>query len=170
MRKIILFIASSLDGFITGENGELDWLFTDQDYGYTKFLSSTDCALMGRKTYETAIKLGDSPKEGRKWYVFTHSSEQNKENITFISDLVPFTKKLRQQKGKNIWLIGGSEAISILMNAGLVDEIIISIHPILLGKGIPLFKNIGKIINLKLVKSTKFNSGLLQLHYLVERN
>ncbi len=168
MRKIILFIASSLDGFIAGEKGELDWLFTDQDYGYAEFLSSTDCALMGRKTYETAVKLGDSPKEGRKWYIFTHTSEKNKENIKFISDPISFTKKLKQEKGKNIWFIGGSEVISLLMNAGLIDEIILSIHPIILGKGIPLFKNIDKKINLKPVESTKFNTGLLQLHYLVK--
>ena len=165
MRKIILFIASSLDGFIAKRNGNVDWLFMDADYGYSKFYSKVDTVIMGRKTYEKALEFEKHPFKGKKAYVFTRKSSLKAKNIDLVSDPVTFTKKLKGLSGNNIWLVGGSDIISILMNAELVDKIVVSIHPILLGKGIPLFQNIKKEINLSLAKSVKFDSGLLQLHY-----
>jgi len=168
MRKVILFIASSLDGFIARKDGGIDWLFSDADYGYSKFYSSIDTVITGRKTYDLTLILEKEPFKDKKIYVFTNNLKSRLLiNAEVISDPVNFVKKLKDIKGKNIWLLGGSEIITLLMNANLVDEIILSIHPIVLGNGIPLFINI-KEIKLELVKSKKFDNGLLQLKYNVK--
>ena len=168
MRKIVLFIASSLDGFIAREDGGIDWLFSDGDYGYSKFFKSVDTVIMGRKTYEVSLTFGDYPYNGKKVYVFTRKKSIRPDgNAEFVSDPVSLCKKLKKLPGKNIWLVGGSEIVSVLINAGLVDEIILSTHPIILGSGIPLFNCIKKEIKMRLVKSVKFGSGLLQAHYVV---
>ena len=170
MRKIKLFIASSLDGYIATEDGSIDWLYTDSDYGYTQFYNSVDTILMGRKTYDKIIELAaEYPHKDKKNYVFNQKKSAGKRkekekdhNVEIIADIIDFVKiQLLQSQGKDIWLIGGADIISIFLNAGMLDEIL-SIHPIVLGKGIPLFR---KQMNLKLVKSIPYESGLVQLHY-----
>ncbi|HLC59934.1 MAG TPA: dihydrofolate reductase family protein [Candidatus Nanoarchaeia archaeon] len=164
MRKIKLFIACSLDGFIARVDGGIDWLFTG-DYGYKEFYDSIDTVLMGRKTYELALKLGETYKD-KKAVVFTTKENLKKSsNIEFISDVISFTKKLKNLKGKDIWLVGGGEIVSLLLNNNLIDEMIIFMHPIILGKGIPLFKSIKKEIKLKLIGTHKFEDGLVKLYY-----
>ncbi len=165
MRKIVLFIASSLDGFIARENGGTGWLFSDADYGYKKFFASVDTVLVGRKTYEQALGFGSWPFEGKKCVVLSRKKLRDK-RVEFSGDAVSVAKKLKRQKGKNIWLVGGSQIIFALMNAGLVDEIILSIHPIVLGKGIPLFASITRETKFALAGVKRFKSGLAQLHYL----
>jgi dihydrofolate reductase len=172
MRKIKLYIACSLDSYIAGENGSIDWLFSDADYGYTKFYNSIDTILVGRKTYDQSLTFEEYPYKGKKVYVFTHKAEIEKKkkipDVEYIDDDIPeFVRRLIQQPvgNKDIWLLGGGEIVSIFLNADLVDEIILSIHPIILGKGIPLFSNIKKRVNLRLLESIPFESGLVQLHY-----
>lgn len=168
MRKLVLFIAASLDGFIARKDGSIDWLFSDADYGYSKFFKSIGTVIVGRKTYEQALGFGEYPFKGKKCYVFTAKQKGRKDaNATFVSEPVSFSKKLLKSAGKDVWLVGGSEIISLLMNAGLVAEIIVSIHPIILGSGIPLFNKIKKEITLRLIGSKEFRSGLVQLHYQV---
>ena len=164
MRKIKLFIACSLDGFIAREDGSIDWLFNG-DYGYAKFYKSIDTVLMGRKTYELSLILNDTHK-GKKVIVFTKQKSVHKlPNAEFISDAVGFTKKLKKSKGKGIWLVGGGEIVSILLNSKLIDEMIIFVHPIILGKGIPLFRNMEKEIKLKLIEQFAYKDGLVRLYY-----
>ena len=166
MRKIKLFIACSLDGFIARENGGIDWLLTG-DYGYKKFYASIDTVLMGRKTYELGLKLGETYMEKRT-IVFTKQKNLKKVgNVKLVSDIVSFTKKLKKQKGKDIWLVGGGEIVSVLLNNKLVDEMQIFVHPIVLGKGIPLFPNIKKEVKLKLVETFAFKDGLVKMNYSV---
>jgi dihydrofolate reductase len=159
MRKIKLFIASSLDGYIATEDGSIDWLYTDSDYGYTQFYNSVDTILMGRKTYDKIIELAaEYPHKDKKNYVFSQKKSAGKRtekekdhNVEFIADIIDSVKiQLLQSQGKDIWLIGGADIISIFLNAGMLDEIILSIHPIVLGKGIPLFRNLQRQMNLKL--------------------
>jgi len=173
MRKIKLFIAS-LDGYIATEDGSIDWLYTDSDYGYTQFYNSVDTILMGRKTYDKIIELAaEYPHKDKKNYVFSQKKSAGKRkgkekdhNVEIIADIIDFVKiQLLQSQGKVIWLMGGADIISIFLNAGMLDEIILSIHPIVLGKGIPLFINLQRQMNLKLVKSIPYESGLVQLHY-----
>jgi dihydrofolate reductase len=151
MRKIKLFIDSSLDGYIATEDSSIDWLYTDCDYGYTQFYISVDTILMGRKTYDKIIELAaEYPHKDKKNYEFSQKKSAGKRkekekdrNVEFIADIIDFVKiQLLQSQGKDIWLIGGADIISIFLNAGMLDEIILSIHPIVLGKGIPLFRNL----------------------------
>ena len=168
MRKIILYIASSLDGFIARKNGEIDWLFSDADYGYKKFYASIDTVLVGNKTYRQSLGFEEAPFKGKQVFVFTHKPGKPAPGVQFVTNSVGLVKKLKNAQGKHIWLCGGSQIISVLLNSGLCDEIILSIHPIILGSGIPLF-DVQKEINLKFVKSKSFPSGLVQLHYLAKK-
>ena len=175
MRKIKLFIASSFDGYIARNNDSVDWLFADSDYGYKKFYDSIDTIIIGRKTFDISIKLnnGKNPYKDKKSYIFTRNhkygiSDTKIENveITCNQNIIKFTKSLINSNGKDIWLVGGSEIISILLNNRLIHDIIVSIHPIILGKGIPLFKKTHiNFIKLKLISSYVYESGLIQTHY-----
>jgi dihydrofolate reductase len=171
MRKVKLFIASSLDCYIAREDGGIDWLFTDDDYGYTKFYDSIDTIIVGRKSYDQSLTFDDYPYKGKKVYVFTRKKirkNNNEQDVVYIdTNIQDFVTSLTQSIGKDIWLIGGSEIVSVLLNVGLVDEIILSIHPIILGTGIPLLRDIQKEVNLKLENSLSFDSGLTQLYYKV---
>jgi dihydrofolate reductase len=171
MRKVKLFIASSLDCYIAREDGGIDWLFTDDDYGYTKFYDSIDTIIVGRKSYDQSLTFDDYPYKGKKVYVFTRKKirkNNNEQDVEYIdTNIQDFVTSLTQSIGKDIWLIGGGEIVSVLLNAGLVDEIILSIHPIILGTGIPLLRDIQKEVNLKLENSLSFDSGLTQLYYKV---
>lgn len=167
MRQVVIFIASSLDGFIARRNGDVDWLFTDEDYGYTEFYESIDTVLMGRKTYDKIAEFDQYPYLAKKSYVFSKSFNPNKyDSVTFVSEnLVKFTQQLRLSEGKDIWLVGGSEIIKLFVKSKMIDEIIVSIHPLILGDGIPLFLNNDEQINLKLKNCINFSTGLVQLHY-----
>ena len=177
MRKVKLYIASSLDNYIASDNGSIEWLFSDADYGYTKFYDSIDTILVGRKTYDQSLTFEEYPYKGKKVYVFTRSAEVEKKkktlDVEYIDDDIPnFVRGLVQQPvgNRDIWLLGGGEIVSILLNADLVDEIILSVHPIILRKGIPLFSNINKGVNLRLLESIPFESGLVQLYYRILKN
>lgn len=167
MRKIVLFIASSLDSYIARPLGEIDWLFTDQDYGYSEFLKSIDTVLLGRKTYEQVLTFGEYPYQDLKSYVFTKNTLfQAKKDVEVVTeDLKTFIDDLRQVDGKNIWLVGGSQLTYDFMNQNLVDELIVSIHPIILGEGIPLFASQTTPQSLNFTKCQTYSSGLVQLSY-----
>jgi dihydrofolate reductase len=175
MRRIKMFIASSLDGFIAREDGSIDWLFTDDDYGYQEFYESVDAVIMGRKTFEKGLELGGgiNPTKDKKNYVFSRNQQslggmEKDDEVEFVGkDVRKFVEQLVDSSGKDIWLVGGSEIISILLKADLVHDIILSIHPKILGKGIPLFKNTEKEISLKMINFKAFDSGLIQLHYTI---
>lgn len=175
MRRIKMFIASSLDGFIAREDGSIDWLFTDDDYGYQEFYESVDAVIMGRKTFEKGLELGGgiNPTKDKKNYVFSRNQQslggmEKDDEVEFVDkDVRKFVEQLVDSSGKDIWLVGGSEIISILLKADLLHDIIMSIHPKILGKGIPLFKNTEKEMNLKMINCKAFDSGLGQLHYTI---
>ena len=166
MRKAKLFIASSLDGYIARTDGSVDLLFTDHDYGYAKFYASIDTIIMGRKTYDTALKFEKQPYKDKKSCVFTRRPP-NQEfcNLEFTSNVVGVTRRLVHSANyKDIWLVGGAEINSILLEAGLIHEIIIAIHPTILGSGIPLFKGVRQA-DMKVIDLTKYDNGLLQVRY-----
>ena len=165
MRILILNLAVSLDGFIAGPNGEYDWCFTDADYGMTEFMESIDSLLIGRKSYEIIIKYGP-PYPGKKNFVFSRTLKNSPyENVVIVqNDPAGFADELKKQDGKNIWLFGGGDIIQELYDHDLIDEWVLSIHPVLLGKGIPLIKRENRK-NLKLKNSISWPSGLLQCTY-----
>ena len=169
MRKIILFIASSLDGYIARETGEIDWLPENTASGYDEFIKSADTVIMGRKTYDQILTLGCYPYTSKKSYVFSRAGgNSNDENIEFVHDADKLVKSIISNSGTNIWLIGGAEIISMFLNLGFVDEIILSIIPVVLGSGVPLFKDVGREVKLELIKTSNYDK-LVELHYKVSK-
>lgn len=167
MRKVILFIASSLDGYIARTSGSVDWLFTDQDYGYTDFLAGVDTILMGRRTYEQVLSFGEYPYKDIQGYVFSKvRAGETDEHVTFISgDPAGFVEGLKSSTGKDIWLVGGAAVIQLFMVHDLIDEFMIFVHPIILGKGIPLFHAPVPTRTLSFQNCRAFDTGLVRLTY-----
>lgn len=177
MRKIILGLAVSLDGFIEGPNGEYDWCFTDQDYGMSDFFKRVDTLFIGRKTYEmaqSAQSMGEAGSAGfpkLKEYIFSTTLDKVKDGAILIKDNIKEeVEKIKKDsstssEGKDIWLFGGAGLTTSLLNLGLVDEISLAVHPIILGGGKPLFSNINKRIQLKLIDSKTYSTGLVSLTY-----
>jgi len=168
MRKVVLFIATSIDGFIAGEDGNTDWLYTDGDFGYSEFYQSVDTTIMGYSTYYYINQFPEFPYPDKNNYVFSRSKRVPDNNpIEFVfGNVVDFVKKLKNQEGKNIWLVGGGQINSILHNANLIDQMIISIHPIALGNGIKLFRDVSlKRLNFRLINHHLYDRGLVQLTY-----
>jgi dihydrofolate reductase len=170
MRKIILGLAVTLDGFIEGPNGEYDWCFTDQDYGMTEFLNRIDAIFYGRKSYEMMAGMeapgGENPWAGKKNYVFSNTLKQTGKDFEVIGgDIEKHVKRIKAMSGKDIWLFGGASLTTSLLNVGLVDELWLSVHPILLGKGKPLFSGIDKRIKTRLLRTKPYETGLVSLSY-----
>lgn len=140
-RKIILYTAVSLDGYIAGTDYDLSWLFGNEDYGYDSFLESVDTLLIGKKTYLDILGFGEFPYKSKRNFVFTSDiSFPGNEFVKIInSDPADFAGRLKMEDGKDIWLVGGSVLNSTLLNANLIDEMFLFYHPVILGGGIPLF-------------------------------
>ncbi len=167
MRKIILFIASSLDGYIAKNDGNVDWLPVHGSSGYDNFYKSIDTVIMGKTTYDQVLTFGAYPYKDKKSYVFTRNNDHKKdENIQFVNDVEKLIRNILSNPGMNIWLVGGSKMISNFMNLGFVDELILSIIPTVLGNGIPLFMDIQKETKFELIKTTDYDA-LIELHYKV---
>lgn len=169
--KITLYIAASLDGYIAGPNGEIDWLsmadHPGEDYGYYQFYDSVDALIMGRKTYELPAGVEEWPYPGKPSYVFTRQVlTTDRDDVFFVSgppeDLVA---NLRTQGFQHVWMVGGGEIVRAFLARGLIDEHIISIIPVLLGEGIPMFPPTGPQQKLELLSSRQYESGLVQAHY-----
>lgn len=171
MRKVILGVAVSLDSFIEGPNGEYDWCFTDQDYGMSEFYKRVDSVFIGRKSYEMSYGLEDGGGFGlpkMKEYVFSNTLKEVKEGTTLVSgDIKGAVEMIKQQDGKDIWLFGGGSLTTSLMNLGLIDEFWLSVHPIVLGAGKPLFQNINDRTSLKLIETKVYETGLVSLKYVL---
>lgn len=170
MRKIILGLAVSLDGLIEGPNGEYDWCFTDQDYGMQEFLQRIDTIFTGRKTYEMSLGKEDFdlgfPR--MKEYIFSTTMKTAPEGKTLIKgDIENEVLKIKNSPGKDIWLFGGALLTTSLMNLKLVDEVWLSIHPIILGRGKPIFNDIRERIHLTLTDTKTYSSGLVSVTYQV---
>ena len=175
-RKVILYIAMSLDGFIATKNDEIDWLDNidhgDNDYGYTQFTSEVDTYIVGKRTYDVVLKLTDgvfAQSEKFDCYVLTRSSKEAENGVQFYSDDVKnLIEELKSKPGKNIYCDGGGQVVSLLLKDALIDKIIVSIIPILLGDGIRLFPGTEmEHQTLKIIASKQYENGLVQLKYSV---
>lgn len=171
MRKIILQVAVSLDGFIEGPNGEIDWCFTDQDYGLKDFFKQIDTLFMGRKTYELMLRMGDEATAGFpkfKQYIFSTTLNEAKDATVISDNIQSGVQKIKNEKGKDIWLFGGGELTSSLMNLRLVDEIWLAVHPVILAGGKTTFPSLKERVNLKLLGTKTYSTGLVFLKYSIE--
>lgn len=166
MRKIILNVAISLDGLIEGPKGEFDWCFTDQDYGMTQFLNRIDTIFYGRKSYEVMMAMdGKNPFENKASFVFSNTLKADKAYTLIRGDVVSQVTSIKNSTGKDIWLFGGAALTAVLMEAKLVDELLMAVHPIVLGKGKPMFGSLSHRMPLELLESHVYSSGLVSLHY-----
>ena len=185
MRKKILFMHTSLDGFVAGPNGEMDWILVDEEmFEYAKQQTEeADTALYGRVTYQMMESYwptaADKPnaskhdKEHSAWYnkvekiVVSKTMEgTNLPNTNIISDNLPNeVTKLKNKTGKNIVIFGSASVAHALMAENIIDDYWLFVNPILLGEGIPLFKDIKQRTKLKIAASETFASGVVCLHY-----
>jgi len=170
-RKLVLYIAVSLDGYIAKPNDDLGFLSIveqeGQDYGYAEFIESVDTVIIGRKTYEKVISMGyNIPYPDKDVYIITRTPRPNLGSVKFYSgDLKLLVRKLKTENDKNIFCDGGSQIVNELLKDNLIDELIISVIPILVGNGIRLFSDGRPEQQLELISVKSFDKGLVQLHY-----
>lgn len=173
MRKLSLFIATSLDGYIAKPNDDLGFLKLvekeGEDYGYADFTANIDTIIIGRKTYDWVVReIGASHYNNgdRNVYVITKNKRQSVvKTIFYTGNLIELVQQLKNETGKDIYCDGGAEIVNELLKSDLIDEFIISIVPVLVGDGIRLFKDGRPEQQLELVNSKTFDTGLTQLHY-----
>lgn len=166
MRKVILYIATSLDGCIARKDDSIDWLpaISDEDYGFDPFFAGIDTVIMGYKTYEVSNNLGDWPYPGKEAFVFSRNDRVLMHGAQLIhKDPAAFVAELKKQPGKDIWLVGGGSIFSQLHNAGLVDEYVITLIPVLLGNAISLFPDLQREEHLELNSCKAFGNGSVML-------
>jgi dihydrofolate reductase len=168
MRRFIVYLATSADGFIARPDGAYDFLdrpWPKHQYGMPAFLKSVDAIVMGRKSYDIGGAKGWGKK---KVYVLSHEARKAKDAV-FFSDAAALARTLRAAKGNNIWLFGGSESIAAFLDAGEVDEIRTFVVPVLIGEGIPLLTPRHRNVPLSLIEAKPFEDGVVMLHYSVTR-
>ena len=180
MSRITLYVAQSLDGFIADEDGGVGWLETFKDHyekgvsgeSYQEFLQSLDCLIIGAYTYEQILAFEDWPYGDMPTFVVTHRElSASKESIRlYTGDLVKLVKGVIPPEYENIWLVGGADLAQEFMRLGLVDEIRLSVIPVLLGSGVSLFGNSDTGSALHLTDVTAFKTGIVELWYDVVRN
>lgn len=169
MRRVVLGLGISLDGYIARTDGAVDFLFMPKDYSMGPFFATIDAALMGRKTYDAALKMGGGGfgSSPMKNYVFSHSQPPGERGgVTFVNEAPEsFLAKLRERPGKNIWLMGGGELARSFLKKDLVDELYIGIVPILIGEGLPLFPSGFPQREFTLLENKTFSKGMIALKY-----
>lgn len=170
-RKLILYIATSLDGYIAKLNDDLSFLSLveqeGQDYGYADFLKTVDTVIVGRKTYDKVVSFGfDFPHADKDVFIITRTPRPDIGSAKFYTgDLKSLIDRLKSEKGKNIFCDGGAEIVNELLKDNLIDEFIISVIPILVGNGTKLFQDGRPELKLELISTKQFEKGLAQIHY-----
>lgn len=181
MKKVILNLAVTLDGFIEGINGEVDWCIMDDDMHFDTFIESIDTIFYGRISYDAWGNFqpdeNTSPTEKAMWhaihsknkFVFSSQNRHDDKAVFIASDITDKVNEIKQQGGKDIWLYGGASLIKTFIDLGLIDVYKISLHPVALGNGKPLFENLKDRIGLKLTGTRVFKSGVVELTYEPEK-
>jgi dihydrofolate reductase len=171
-RKIIVHIATSADGYVARPDGDIEWLTKRRApkgfYGIGKFMNSIDAKLLGRKTYDVSVQMGAKFDTGTPHYVFSHrpAPAAVPAGVEFVSEAIgAFAKRLRTGKGKNIWMMGSGEIIASFLDAGAIDDFIISVIPTFIGEGIPLIAHRHRHVPLRLQSVRRFSDGVVQIHY-----
>ena len=175
MRKVTFGGANSLDNFIARKDDAVDWLlWGDEAASYMKeFWKTIDTVVMGRRTYEVALRLskgGGGGYPGVKTYIFSRTLKKSRgKKVEIIStDAAEFVRDLKNKEGKDICVLGGGLLAKSLFEADLIDEIGFNIHPVLLGQGIPLFHEMNRQINLELLECKPFKNGCVYVSYRVK--
>ena len=176
-RKIIVHIATSADGYIARPDGDIEWLTKRPApkgfYGIGKFMNSIDTKLLGRKTYELSLRMGAPVDAKNRKIVFSsHAPPANSPSgVEFVNDAIgPFVSRLREQPGKDIWLMGGGELIASFLDERAIDEFVITVVPVFIGDGIPLIARRHRHVLLDLQSVERFDDGVVQLQYRVQKH
>jgi len=176
-RNVIVHIATSADGYIARPDGDLEWLTSRPApagfYGMTAFMRSIDTKLLGRKTYEESLRMGAKFDSGARTIVFSRHAPpaDAPSSVEFVSGAIgPFVSRLREQPGKDIWLMGGGELIASFLDEQAIDEFVISVAPVFIGDGIPLIARRPRHVPLDLHSVERFEDGLVQLRYHLHTN
>ena len=174
-RKVIVHIATSADGYIARPDGDLEWLTSRPApkgfYGMADFVKTIDTKLIGRKTYEASLSLGAKFDSKDRYIVFSRHAPPAgaPSGVEFVSDPIgPFIDQLREQTGKDIWLMGGGNLIASFLDEHAIDEFVVSVVPVFIGDGIPLIARRHRHVPLELHSVERFEDGLVQLHYRVK--
>ncbi|MGK7378752.1 dihydrofolate reductase family protein [Planococcus sp. 1R117A] len=168
-RKVTCYIAISLDGYIATKDDSLDWLFKvemEGDAGYAEFIETIDTVVMGRRTYDWIVEMekGKVPYPDKKCYVFSNSKSGQAENVIFTNeDVKSFVEREKSLPGKDIWVVGGGNLLHSFLKEKLIDEFLISIAPIMIGQGIPLFQELDFETEFTL-KSAQQSGQFTQMH------
>ena len=166
MRKIISGFASSLDGYITAENGAYDWIIPNKEIDFKALYEPYDTFFYGRKTYESVIQVGVSKAKGISHYVFSNSLESPQPPFQLISGPIhDHVMAIKSKPGKDIAVFGGAHLLAALLDLKLVDEIHISVIPVLLGSGLPMVSRLKERIPLELKNTKTYSNGTVALHY-----
>ncbi len=177
MRKVILDLAVTLDGLIEGPNGETDWCIMDEEMGFDSFLSGIDTLFYGRKSYDLWGNFqpddNATPVEKSLWkavhskqkFVFSHTPHPDHTATWISTDLATRVQQIKNQPGKDIWLYGGASLITTFIALDLIDSYRLSVHPVILGQGKPLFANLQDRVVLTLDEVKAFRSGVTLLSY-----
>lgn len=175
MRKLIAYLATSADGFIARPDGDVAWLDRprpENDYGMSAFLRSVDTVVMGRLTWEAGQKLGGAVVEGKRNIVLSRTLPSYGCPGATVENVEPaaFAKKLRSEKGRNVWLMGGANVFGSFLTAGALDELIIHVVPVLIGTGISLLDAAPRQTELTLRSTRRFADGVVKLHYEINQD
>ena len=170
MRKVVLSLGISLDGYIARLDGSVDFLFMPKDYPMGLFLKTIDTAIMGRKTYEVGLKMGGGSAfvgSSTTYYVMSRSQAPGERGGVIFTKQTPaeLIAQIRKNRGKNIWHMGGGELAREFLKADLVDEIYLGVVPVLLGEGLPLFPSGFPQRNFTLLENKTYSKGLIALKY-----
>lgn len=172
-RKIVVFIATSADGYIARPDGDVSWLDRGggpENYGTLEFMAGIDTILWGRRTYEKALELGGAFDENTRHYVFSRDPPGDAPAaVEFVDEPVEeFCARLRAARGKDVWMMGGGELIASFLDADQIDELILYVMPVLIGEGVPLIAPRRGDVPLRLLSSRAYENGVVRLHYAVE--
>ena len=171
MPEVVYYVATSLDGYIATPEGSVDWLSTfegtEEDYGYAEFYSTVDALLLGSRTYEQSLAFGEWAYRGKPCWVFSGRSLTPLEpNMTVTSACpVDVLSELEARSLRRAWLVGGGTLAASFRKHGFITEYIVSVIPIILGGGIPLFGGSGPRENMQLLQSRPYPNGVTQLRY-----
>ena len=171
-RKVIVHIATSADGYIARPDGDIQWLTERPEpegfYGLIAFANTIDVKVMGRKTFEISLALGEKFSDQNQAIVFSRQSPPAKlpPGVKWVSEpIAPYIERLRAKPGKDIWMMGGGDLIASFLDANAIDEFVISIVPVFIGDGVPLIARRHRQTEMELVSSERFADGLVQNHY-----
>ncbi len=174
MPEVVYYVAASLDGYIATSDGGIEWLSPfegkGEDYGYAAFYASIDAVLLGRRTYAQCLTFGEWPYPGKPCWVFSHGRIKiNEPGVTLTNqDPHQMVSELHARKLQRAWLVGGGELAGSFRREGFISEYIVSVVPVILGAGIPLFASGRPQEVLRLVETNAYRSGIVQLRYLRE--